>query len=81
MQCLMSLIHHIRPTIIQVSGADHCDSHAVPGSQVSMDILVSCQVFHALGDLGAHDHQSLTDLPHLIHVENYDNWTHSRGKD
>ena len=45
--------------------SSYWDSHAVPGSEVSMDVFVSCQVLHPTGYLGAHHHQSLTNLLHL----------------
>ena len=38
---------------------------AVPGSQVSVDVLVSRQILHPTGNLETHDHQSLANLLHL----------------
>ena len=40
-------------------------SHAVPGSQVAVDVLIGRQVFHPTGYLGTHDHQPLANFHYL----------------
>ena len=40
-------------------------SHAVPGSQVSVNKHLLCQILHSSGDLGTHPQQQLTHWENL----------------